>query len=293
MRPALSVILLTTLCGAGQGLFIAAFAVEGNPTFRQAAFALSALLAAAGLVASFFHLGRIRPAWRAASQWRTSWLSREVIALPAFIAVIAAWWLAARDPLSTPSRVLLPLASLVGAVLLWYCTAMIYACLRFIEEWAHPLTIVNFILLGLSSGLVLATAVAALAGEQRALALAAPVAAAVTLVAWAARTAAWHACERARCSATSCVGSRDTRSPVSSSTSWRNRPGCSFLRSDGTPCTTTVGAPSAATSQPSWRSHGDSSSNSSNWLRVRSTSAGNSSCCEDPRSPSMRCRASS
>ena len=29
---------------------------------------------------------------------------------------------------------------------------MIYACLRFIEEWAQPLTIVNFVLLGLSSG---------------------------------------------------------------------------------------------------------------------------------------------
>ena len=53
------------------------------------------------------------------------------------------------------------------AALLWYCTAMIYACLRFIEEWAQPLTIVNFVLLGLSSGCVLASALAALAGETR------------------------------------------------------------------------------------------------------------------------------
>jgi DMSO reductase anchor subunit len=69
---------------------------------------------------------------------------------------------------------------------------MIYACLRFIEEWAQPLTIVNFVLLGLSSGSVLASALAALAGEPRALALAAPTALVLTLVAGASRTAAWR-----------------------------------------------------------------------------------------------------
>ena len=41
---------------------------------------------------------------------------------------------------------------------------MIYACLRFIEEWAHPLAVVNFTLIGLSSGLVLGCALAAWAG---------------------------------------------------------------------------------------------------------------------------------
>ena len=74
--------------------------------------------------------------------WRTSWLSREVIVLPAFIAVVALWWLALR--VGAPRRArrgLLPLVALVVAALLWYCTAMIYACLRFIEEWAHPLTL--------------------------------------------------------------------------------------------------------------------------------------------------------
>ena len=124
--------------------------------------------------------------------WRTSWLSREVIVLPAFIALVTLWWLAAREPGSTPARLALPLAAIAGAALLWYCTAMIYACLRFIEEWAQPLTVVNFFLLGLSSGSVLASALAALASERRALALAAPLALALTLVAWASRTAAWR-----------------------------------------------------------------------------------------------------
>ena len=46
------------------------------------------------------------------------------------------------------------------ALLLWLCTAQIYACLRFIQEWAHPFTLVNYTLVGLSSGTVLACAMA-------------------------------------------------------------------------------------------------------------------------------------
>ena len=119
--------------------------------------------------------------------WRTSWLSREVIVLPAFIACIAIWWLALRRAPSPATSLLLPLAAIVLAALLWICTAMIYACLRFIEEWAQPLTVVNFVLLGLSSGLVLASTLAALAGEAVALRSVLPVALLTTLVAGAAR----------------------------------------------------------------------------------------------------------
>ena len=77
--------------------------------------------------------------------WRTSWLSREVIVLPAFIArrravVGGACGCGASPPWT---RFALPLAALGLAALLWLCTAMIYACLRFIEEWAHPLTLVE------------------------------------------------------------------------------------------------------------------------------------------------------
>jgi hypothetical protein len=67
---------------------------------------------------------------------------------------------------------------------------MIYACLRFIEEWAHPLTVVNFTLIGLSSGLVLACALAALAGEARFVQVFGPWALAATLAAWLARGSA-------------------------------------------------------------------------------------------------------
>jgi DMSO reductase anchor subunit len=154
VRPAFSVILLTTLCGAGQGLFIAAFAVQANVPFRRTAFALSAALAAAGLFASVFHLGRLRPAWRAASQWRTSWLSREVIALPAFIAGAALCAM-------FPGSLLLESAVLAVCMALFLCTAMIYAGLKFLQEWATPLTVANFFLLGAASGFTLAAALAA------------------------------------------------------------------------------------------------------------------------------------
>ncbi|MBT2303050.1 dimethyl sulfoxide reductase anchor subunit [Variovorax paradoxus] len=192
MNPAFSVVIFTTIAGAAQGLVVTlALAVLAGmpiaPGFASIALIVAEAMLLIGLGASFGHLGRPERAWRAVLMWRTSWLSREVIVLPAFIAVVALWWLALRVGIDTP---LLPLAAILVAALLWYCTAMIYACLRFIQEWAQPLTIVNFTLIGLSSGLVLASALAALMGEERLLQVTGPCALAITLAAWATRTLA-------------------------------------------------------------------------------------------------------
>jgi len=43
-------------------------------------------------------------------------------------------------------------ALLISILALWICTAKIYQCIRFIQEWSHPSTLSNFILLGLTSG---------------------------------------------------------------------------------------------------------------------------------------------
>ena len=193
MRPAMSIIFFTTLSGAGQGLVVAlAVAVLlGLPLsggFTSAALGVAGLLLVAGLAASFFHLGHPERAWRSALMWRTSWMSREVILLPAFIGLVLLWWLALRFELGAPWAVLLPVAAIVGAAALWLCTAMIYACLRFIEEWGHPLTVVNYTLIGLSSGLVLACALAAALGEDAMLRATSPWALAATLAAWLTRT---------------------------------------------------------------------------------------------------------
>jgi DMSO reductase anchor subunit len=195
MHPAFSILFFTTLAGAAQGLLVAlalAFlaGVEMDPGFLSASLVIAEVLLVSGLAASFMHLGRKMRAWRAVLMWRTSWMSREVIVLPAFIALVALWWLALQVHAAAPLTWLLPLLVVIGSVALWYCTAMIYACLRFIEEWAHPLTIVNFAMIGLSSGLVLACALGAFAGEASLVRVAGPCALAATLVAWFTRSMA-------------------------------------------------------------------------------------------------------
>ena len=189
MNPAFSVVVFTTIVGAAQGLVVTlalallwGMPLAGDIVITTLIFAEGMLLV--GLVASFGHLGRPERAWRAVLMWRTSWLSREVIILPVFMGIVALWWITLRMGIDS---VLLPIAAIAVAGLLWYCTAMIYACLRFVQEWAQPLTRVNFTLIGLSSGLVLATALAALAGETRLVHALGPHALWVTLAAWAGR----------------------------------------------------------------------------------------------------------
>lgn len=192
MRPAWSVVFLTTLIGAGQGLFAAAFAAELLSTpvprgFFVAAAALALALCGIGLIASFFHLGRPERAWRAATMWRTSWLSREVIALPAFMVLVAAWGLAHHR---MPDYTLLPgTLALVACLALYFCTAMIYACVRFLQEWASPYTAVNFLLMGLASGTSLAAALAAVLAPPTA-GIYAVAAIVLAILAWWARAAA-------------------------------------------------------------------------------------------------------
>ena len=174
MRPALSVILLTTLIGAGQGLFLALVAVEifftSGKGFFVVGAGLSLALLAAGLAASFFHLGRPERAWRSAAKWRNSWLSREVIVLPVFMAAVFAWGVA--HWLGRPTLALAAVGTLL-ALALYLCTAMIYACLPFLQEWHSPLTVVNYLVLGCASGCTLAAAYAAWMAPELASVLAA------------------------------------------------------------------------------------------------------------------------
>ena len=168
MNPAFSVILLTTLAGVGQGLFFAVYAAEVGaqlhwvPTVYPDFFVFGGFIAflflGAGLIASFFHLGRPERAWRAAAMWKTSWLSREVIVLPVFMALTLAYALMHHRQME--GTIELGAAGVVVSIMLFVCTGMIYACIRFLQEWAHPLTVVNFVLLGCASGYTFAAACA-------------------------------------------------------------------------------------------------------------------------------------
>jgi DMSO reductase anchor subunit len=183
MHPAFSVIFLTTLIGAGQGLFLALFTAQSyamfdllpkqdGHVFYAHGSVLVLLLLVGGLIASFFHLGRPERAWRAATQWRTSWLSREVLVLPAFMGIVFLFGVAHlfdfKPVIATlPGGIAVDLTVLLGvlgtllAFALYICTGMIYACLRFLREWHTPLTVINYILLGGASGFTLAAGFAA------------------------------------------------------------------------------------------------------------------------------------
>jgi len=183
MRPAISIIFLTTLIGAGQGLFLALYTGQVYSTFKVLPiqdplqfYALGSLFALGllglGLFSSFFHLGRPERAWRAASQWRTSWMSREVIVLPAFMASVAAWGLihfsgwnptlfVIRDAFNVDLALVTGAVATVLCFALFLCTGMIYACMKMLQEWATPLTVVNYTLFGCASGFTLATVFAA------------------------------------------------------------------------------------------------------------------------------------
>jgi DMSO reductase anchor subunit len=155
MRPQFSIIFFTTLAGMAQGLlfFVALLNMEGPvlsaPFLSMLALPVSFILLSLGLVASFFHLGHPERAWRAAMMWRTSWLSREVIALPLVMLLTAITFLFVASGI-VPAW--LWAALLISTLVLWICTAKIYQCIRFIQEWSHPSTLTNFILLGLTSG---------------------------------------------------------------------------------------------------------------------------------------------
>lgn len=170
MRPPWSMILFTTLAGAGQGLLLVLVLLDllqrggkiAAPTllFTVGA-ALVLLLSGCGLVAAIFHLGHPLRAWRSMAMWRTSWLSREVIVLPTFMAVVALW--GASHLLAWPAPRAGAVAGLVAgalALLLYVCTGMIYGAVKAIRAWATPLTPLNFALIGIASGALLATALA-------------------------------------------------------------------------------------------------------------------------------------
>jgi DMSO reductase anchor subunit len=182
MHPAFSVVFLTTLIGAGQGLFLALYtaqsyaAVELLPAqdarFYVFGSLISLLLLIGGLVASFFPLGHPERAWRSATRWRTSWLSREVIVLPAMMGAVFVYglvhWLSwDLGVLGIQTNVPGDLTLMIGAggvlfaFALFLCTGMIYACIKFLQEWSTWLTVVNYTLFGAASGFLLATAYAA------------------------------------------------------------------------------------------------------------------------------------
>ncbi len=174
MHPAFSVIFFTVSSGAGYGLLAALGLLQvldllpADLWFRLGALGLALAAITAGLLSSTFHLGHPERAWRAFSQWRSSWLSREGVAAvvtygPAVL--LAAAWL-------WPDRFgawgdAAGWAAMAMAVVTVYCTAMIYRSLTTIHQWANGWTVPGYLVFGLATGLIWLHAVMALFGAAR------------------------------------------------------------------------------------------------------------------------------
>ncbi|WP_419914261.1 dimethyl sulfoxide reductase anchor subunit family protein [Hoeflea sp.] len=189
MHPAVSVIFFTVMSGAGFGLIALIGLGMPLPGGLAAAFLIPALaggLAIAGLLSSTFHLGHPERAWRALSQWRSSWLSREgvlaIVTLVLFGLYTLVWMVAGERSL------LLGLPVAACAVLTVYTTAMIYAQLKTVPHWHTGLTPACYLLFSLACGYVLAAGLGGLSGGRPG---AAGFAFLAILIAWAFKLAWW------------------------------------------------------------------------------------------------------
>lgn len=170
MHPALSVIFFTTLSGAGYGLLVwlgisaALLQSRGSmapqlASMQLIAGALGVILVTVGLLFSLGHLGKPQRAWRAMSQWRTSWLSREGVLslltyLPA-LALVMLLWRGVKTPDDSALLAVAGMATTLLSLATIACTAMIYASLKPIPAWTHPLVLPGYLLFALHGGAAL------------------------------------------------------------------------------------------------------------------------------------------
>ncbi len=183
MHPAFSVIVFTTASGAGYGLLaltglaFAAGALPESGWFGGLALGTALVLVTGGLLASMLHLGHPERAWRAFSEWRSSWLSREGVAALAVYGpagLLGLGWVVFEARNGWTIAAALALAPLALATI--HCTAMIYRSLKPVHQWCNRWVVPNYFALGLMSGALWLSALLAWWGTGRwsaALALAA------------------------------------------------------------------------------------------------------------------------
>ncbi|MBL4617795.1 MAG: dimethyl sulfoxide reductase anchor subunit [Robiginitomaculum sp.] len=164
-------IFFTTATGAGYGLlfWLGVLAhrglIKADFKFGLVVFAIAFALVIAGLLASTLHLGRPSRAWRALSQWRSSWLSREgVLAILTFIptGLFALAWVILGD--NTGIFAWIGLIGAVCSMVTVYTTSMIYRSLKAIPAWATGWTSPGYLLMSLTSGGLLLSFMAAIGG---------------------------------------------------------------------------------------------------------------------------------
>ena len=162
MNPAFSILFFTTLSGTGFGLWCwlgLRIAAHGplspyEPIGWAIGLIVGAALVGIGVAASLWHLGKPLRVWRAFSQWRSAWMSREgvlsVAALAAALATLALLMFPGHPGALRTAAAALAVLSLAAVA----CTAMIYASLKPIPAWRHRLVVPGYLGFALVGGLL-------------------------------------------------------------------------------------------------------------------------------------------
>jgi DMSO reductase anchor subunit len=161
MHPEISLVLLTVLAGAGQGVFILMVVLDGlfastgavPAGYMYAAGAVALIFQAAGIIASTSHLGNPQRGWRAMLMVRNSWLSREVITLSLSVGLTLLYLVAFHFGLPVKFRLLIGLAGIVANAGFYISSSMVYASVTFVREWANAYTPLSFLVFGITSGI--------------------------------------------------------------------------------------------------------------------------------------------
>lgn len=155
MHPAYSVIFFTSASGAGYGLLtlmgiLGAFGLlPAERWFGLTGFLVALIAVTAGLLSSTYHLGRPERAWRAFSQWRSSWLSREgVLAVFTYVpaGITALGWVIFEEIWIVPALILA--AAAIATIM---TTSMIYASLKTVRRWRNGWTLPGYLAMGVAS----------------------------------------------------------------------------------------------------------------------------------------------
>ena len=205
MHPAASVILFTVSSGLGYGMlfWLGAYALTHapQPLIGLATLGVALVLVTVGLLSSTFHLGHPERAWRALSQWRSSWLSREGVAAlavyrPAALMGLGLLWPEALAGAVVPAAVVTAVLAAVTVA----CTGMIYASLKPIPQWHIRATVPLYLAYAGAGGLLWFAALVRVLGANPPF-LVAPVAIAIVL-AGAALRIYWTRADAARAGVT-------------------------------------------------------------------------------------------
>ena len=167
MHPEMSLVLLTVLAGAGQGLFIlivvldVLFSGTGIVTSQFITYGciVSIAFQVIGIIASTSHLGNPERGWRAALMVKNSWLSREVFALSAAAGAAVIYLAMTYCGMYGILKLVVGLVGMIAGAGFLVASSMVYTSVSFIKEWANAYTPANFFILGITSGFAVGFAI--------------------------------------------------------------------------------------------------------------------------------------